>query len=449
MHSRFPAFESLTRALVGNIAGRVVQFGALLLSAIVLARALGPMGLGIVAIVSACLRLALVPVEEGVAKLCEREIAGAIGRADGAQALAALRFGLRALCLILPVVALAIWFFLPIAALPAGHMGIEKAAVALLLIGGLNAWLRGILRGEGQTVWAIATTNAQSLCAPLLYLAWLAGTGGLTPATALWLHAGSKLILLPLLVLLTVRAWRWRGTTIVRQKPKTARLWGAEAAQFAVLGLVTVALAEIGTILLAVLSTPDQAGLFRIASRAFLLAGFVTLAAQQAYGPRIARDWQTGRWQALEHPSRMISIAALTGSLGSFLIFAIAGRWVIEVTFGAAFRAAYVPSLIMIAGACSISIGAVSPRLLKMTGEQRVVLHGSLLALAAAVILNLALIPPLGATGCAIASAVAATLGRLVMNQGVRRHLGFSPLPNRSSAVAVWGHLRRAMPRTG
>jgi hypothetical protein len=42
--------------------------------------------------------------------------------------------------------------------------------------------------------------------------------------------------------------------------------------------LVTVALAEIGTIMLGYLSTPEQAGIFRIASRAFLIASFVAIA---------------------------------------------------------------------------------------------------------------------------------------------------------------------------
>jgi O-antigen/teichoic acid export membrane protein len=93
--------------------------------------------------------------------------------------------------------------------------------------------------------------------------------------------------------------------------------WVAESAQFALLGLVTVALAEIGTIMLGYLSTPEQAGLFRIASRAFLIASFVAIAAQQAYGPRIAKDWQSGKaranWNA---PSRMMSVAALAGAAG-------------------------------------------------------------------------------------------------------------------------------------
>jgi hypothetical protein len=68
----------------------------------------------------------------------------------------------------------------------------------------------------------------------------------------------------------------------------------------------------------------------------------------------------------------------------------------------------------MVIGAVSVSLGAVSPRLLKMTGEQRIVFRASLLALGCGDGSEPpALIPPFGATGCAVASVVAVTLGRV------------------------------------
>jgi O-antigen/teichoic acid export membrane protein len=225
------------------------------------------------------------------------------------------------------------------------------------------------------------------------------------------------------------------------------RLVGVESAQFALLGLVTVALAEIGTIMLGYLSTPEQAGLFRIASRAFLIAGFVAIAAQQAYGPRIAKDWQTGKGAALELPSRMMSVAALGGSLAALIGFALLGRWILTAAFGTAFEAAFLPALIMVLGAVSASVGAMSPRLLKMTGEQRIVFRASVLSLLVATGLNIALIPDYGATGCAIASVLAVTVGRVVMNRGVRHRLGFSATPDLTSARALLARLGRLRTR--
>jgi O-antigen/teichoic acid export membrane protein len=73
-----------------------------------------------------------------------------------------------------------------------------------------------------------------------------------------------------------------------------------------------------------------------------------------------------------------------------------------------------------------------------MTGEQRIVFRASLLALAVAGGLNLVLIPHFGAMGCAVASVAAITLGRIFMNRGVTRHLGFSATPDRDSARELW-----------
>jgi O-antigen/teichoic acid export membrane protein len=140
----------------------------------------------------------------------------------------------------------------------------------------------------------------------------------------------------------------------------------------------------------------------------------------------------------------MMSVAAMGAAAGALIGFALTGRWMLAVAFGPAFVAAYVPSLVMICGAVSISYGAVAPRLLKMTGGQGIVFRASVFALVVAAGLNVALIPPFGATGCAIASVVAMTLGQVVMNRGVRRHLGFPATPDGASATALIRRLRRA-----
>jgi O-antigen/teichoic acid export membrane protein len=442
--SRF-TFESLGKALTGNVIGRIVQICALLLSAIVLARLLGPGGLGVVAIAAATVRLATIPVEEGAAKLCERELAGAIGKADPAQAIAALKFSTIAALALGIAGAVAVGLLLPVDPVTRAGQGVGLAALGLLAANVATAALRGVLRGEGQTTWAIKVTNAQSLLAPALYLIWTLGDTALTPAAALWLQAGSKVVFLPGLAILVRRYWVLVGVYDPSHGATMRAGWVAESAQFALLGLVTVALAEIGTIMLGYLSTPEQAGLFRIASRAFLIASFVAIAAQQAYGPRIAKDWQSGKGAELERPSRIMSVAALAGALASLIGFALVGRPLLVFAFGPEFEAAFLPALVMVIGAVSVSMGAVSPRLLKMTGEQRIVFRASLLALAVATSLNLLLIPPFGAMGCAVASVVAVTLGRVVMNRGVKQHLGFSALPDSESAGVLWRRMSQEL----
>jgi O-antigen/teichoic acid export membrane protein len=432
------AFETLRKALAGNFIGRIVQVFTLLLSAIVLARLLGPEGLGIVAIVSATVRLAVIPAEEGANRLSERELAGAVGKADGAQARAALRFNIRASAAIALLGMGLVYLVLvssAVGAQGAQTASILAAAVALFVMNICLSAARGVLRGEGQTTWAIRVTNAVTFSIPLLYLGWWYVFGELTPAIALWLQVASKVLVIPAVILLARRYWALIPTLApgAAQMP-IPRGWAAESVQFTVLGIVTVAMAEAGTLFLGYLGTPEEAGLFRIAGRVFLIANLVTMAAQQAYGPQIARMWQAGNRAGLEGPSRAISVLALSAAALSLVGIALIGRWLIVTLFGPAFEGAYLPAVIMASGALATGFGAVSPRLLKMTGEQRIVLVGSGTGLAVAVGLNLLLIPDLGATGCAIAFASAMTVARAIHLYGVKQHLGFWPLPNAAAA---------------
>lgn len=446
MSKRPIAFESLRKALAGNLFGHLIQIGSLLLSAVVLARTLGPEGLGIVAIVSAAVRMALVPAKEGANKLSERELAGAIGKSDGAQARAAVRLNFLVSFAILVLGLLAIYLFLSGSAIGQNVEQAREIVVAGLCLFAVtitSSAFKGLLRGEGQTVRAVNLTNLTTIMAPFSFLVWIWSVGPLTPSTALFLQVATKLAVLPLVVFLVWRYWAIVPTVDPARKVMPIPLgWYTESVQFTLLGIVAIALMEVATLTLSYLSTPAEAGLFRIASRVFLVAGFVTMAAQSAYGPRIAHTWQSGNAAALEAPSRMISVLALAGSLTFLLTFAAFGRWFLVLAFGPEFSSAFVPALIMSAAAVSVSFSAVSPRLLKMTGEQRVVLWGSLAGLVVAIGLNFLLIPSYGATGCALSMLVALTLARAIFSFGVRKHLGFEPLPNFASAQALLTKMR-------
>ncbi|MEM6888574.1 MAG: polysaccharide biosynthesis C-terminal domain-containing protein [Pseudomonadota bacterium] len=445
--SRRPlSFETLRHALSGNLVGRLVQVFALLAASVVLARALGPEGLGIVAIVSAAVRMALVPAQEGANKLAERELAGAIGKSDGRQARAAVLFNLLMSMLICSLGMTALLVFLVRAPLGLDDMQGARvlwAALALLMVTIVTSALRSLLRGAGQTVRAIHATNLISASVPVGYLLWIWNAGPLTPAIALWIQVATKLTFLPFLLALVHRYWRLvppRGTSDNSLAIPSEWYWAS--AQFTALGIVAVALIEIGTLSLSLLSTPEQAGLFRIGGRVFLVAGFVTHAVQSAYGPRISFAYQSGKADALEAPSRMLSALALLGSLTFLSFFAIFGRSVLILVFGPPFEAAFVPAMIMSMAAISVSLSAVSPKLLKMTGEQRIVLAGALAGLGVALVVAIFLVPEHGATGGAIAMMAAVSVSRVIFSMGVRRHLGFEPLPNLSSLRLLVSKLR-------
>lgn len=439
------SFERLGRAFIGNFAGHILQTVALLASAALLARLLGPAGLGTVVIVTATVKLAVVPAQEGAARLCERELSGAIGKEDGGQARASLRLNAVGSAAIALIGAVAVWLLLA---------GNEVTSTWCLLLVGVVlcsadtaiSSLRGVLRGEGQTVASVRLTNLITLTAPVLYLVYWRTTGELTVIATLWLQVVSKLIWLPWALSRAQRVW----TAVVPAMPYGSKLmpiprrWVAESLQFALLGVVSVALGQIGIVMLGYLGTAEEAGIFRIASRAFLIAGLVTTAALQAFGPHISRAWQAGDREMLESPSRMISVLAFGFSLFALLGFVLIGRFLIVLVFGEDFEPAYWPSVCLIVAAAITSFTAASGRLLKMTGEQRIVFWGTAAALTVAVALNFVLIPPLGAMGCALSFLLATLVARLVLMCGVHWHIGFWPLPDMNSATTVLKKIRNS-----
>jgi len=429
-------FESLRFALAGNLVGRVLRIGLTFMSAIVLARLLGPVGFGLAAVLLSLVRLASIPVLEGVAKLAERELAGAIGRESKTGAWAAARFAaLGTLCvgaLALLLVAVLLMQYLPATA-ENGLSDTVLATLALLAVTLLVSAFKGLVRGEGQTVKALIPALAAQALAPLFYWVWHTSIHPLTVDAVLWLQAAAHGVVLPIWVWI---AWRSRPKTMKDDGGRTPSQtrWFAESFQFTLLGIVTIALMEIGVVMLGMMGHPEEAGYLRIANRVYLIATFVTIGAGQAVGPRIAYLWQSGGRDALERPSRLISLLALSLALVAFAVVGLVGQDLLALLFGDPFRAAFVPSLILAAAAVVQSAGAISGRLLKMTGNQVTVTLGSLAGLLIAVLGNLALIPSYGATGAAVALFGGIVISRVILNLGVYRIIGFNPLPG---ALAV------------
>ncbi|MEM6577880.1 MAG: polysaccharide biosynthesis C-terminal domain-containing protein [Pseudomonadota bacterium] len=426
-----------------------MQVFALMVSAIVLARTLGPEGLGIVAIVMAAVRVAVIPAQEGAVKLSERELAGALGKSDRAQALSALKFSIFAALFVFTMGLGLVYAFLKQTTLTDDSVqfnAVVIAATAILVAAIANSVLKGVLRGLGQTVTAVRLSNLITLSIPLMYLMWIWLVEPLTPAVALWINAFCRVAYLPLLTLVARRSW----SLVPRpgseaESMKIPRQWYFESVQFTVLGVITIALMEVSTLILASVSTPEEVGWFRIASRVFVVTGFVTYAAQSAFGPRIAFTWQAGNEDALERPARMISTMALIFSLVFVVLFALFGEWAVSAVFGSEFEEAFFPALIMSVAGVSLSLSATSGKLLKMTGEQTTVIYGSAVGLLIAIGLNLQLAPDHGAVGSAIALLVALPTAQVIYVWGVKRHLGFRPLPSVESARALLNRFRKAL----
>jgi O-antigen/teichoic acid export membrane protein len=110
-------------------------------------------------------------------------------------------------------------------------------------------------------------------------------------------------------------------------------------------------------------------------------------------------------------------------ALGLTLLIVLLGPLLLGM-FGPGFGDAYPALLIMLAGGLISSFTGSVGHLMTMTGYQRAALIIFTGAFAVSLLLNVALIPSLGAVGSAIASSVALVAWNLAMSIFVRRKIG-------------------------
>lgn len=183
---------------------------------------------------------------------------------------------------------------------------------------------------------------------------------------------------------------------------------------------------QIDLILLGILGDATQAAHFAAAWRLASLVRFGLVAIATVAGPLIAAAYHRRDMTELARIARLSSRFSMLFALGLALLLALLGRPLLAM-FGPGFSEGYLPLLIMLAGGViGSSTGSVG-HLMAMTGHQRQALTIFSGALVVSVILNVALIPGLGAVGSAIASSVALIAWNLAMSIFVRRKIGIDP----------------------
>ena len=168
------------------------------------------------------------------------------------------------------------------------------------------------------------------------------------------------------------------------------------------------------------------AGVYSVAFRTAALSTLVLFALSGIFSPMVSSLYRRGLSQDLGYLYKDVSRWAFTGALAFFLITALLGRDVMAV-FGDDFVPGW-PVIVVVAAAqlFSSSVGPTA-RVLAMTGHQRMVMFATLGSAAAAVVLNLVLVPFFGIYGAAAATAAAMVLVNVLTLLSVRRYLGFWP----------------------
>lgn len=425
---------SLRRELVHGGIGSLAVRGAMTVTgaalAVTLARALGPADYGVYSFSLAVVTILAIPATMGMPTLVVRETARAEAAGDWARLIGLWRWATIAVALTSALAALAVVAF---AWLTPGEWTSAKgttlligaALIPLSALGGLRgAALQGLRR-------IVLGQLPDTVIRPALLLAFAAAAillpgRRLTPQLTMGLHALAAALAFAFgaAVLLRCRPAGVHGAT-----PHTdARAWLAALAPLALIGGVQVLIQQTSVVILGLLDTDAEVGVFRVAAQSAALVAFGLQAVSTVAMPHAARlsaPDERARLQKLATASARTSFAF---AFAAFLGAVILGGFLLATVFGRAYAAGTNALAIMAAGQLVYAAFGPAAVFLNMAGHERLTLAAAVGAALAGVALNLALIPSLGLNGAALAAAITLALWNALLWWFARRQIGVDTL---------------------
>ena len=182
------------------------------------------------------------------------------------------------------------------------------------------------------------------------------------------------------------------------------------------------------TVLLGILGSTTDVSIYTVAAKLALLTTFVMTGIESIVAPRFSGMLARGEHGALRTLAIRATSLATGAALPIIAILVAAGPWVLRA-FGPAFPDGAAALAILACGQLvNVMTGSVG-YLLIMSGRERDLRNNVLVAAVSNVVLNLCLIPALGISGAAIATATSIVVMNLLSLWKVRRFLGFLVLP--------------------
>ena len=386
---------------VGGLTGTELALG--LITAVLLARALGVEGLGTYSLAMATVVLAGLPVEFGLPSLVMREIAHHGANGDTGPVKGVLIFAATVIALMSTVIILLAFYFGGSKFL--GLEGAERAmltvAVGLIPLSALGKTIGAALAGKHMVVVGLLP---QKLVRPGVFAIALAVVsvlepGWLTPVRAMGLQVAATAAALAFGAFHFLRQF----SAALRRSPVRImwREWSIATLRLGISTGIHLAQGQILLLLTGVLTGAGNAGLFRIAQRGAGLVSLGVVIAITVASPEVARLNAEGRHDQLQ---RLLTTAARAGSgiaLIGLVCFIFGGQWLLDTIFGAEFVAAWSALIILAATETTRALLGPGIMLMNMSRHEGITAIGFIISLCVSTVIAAALIPAYGADGAA------------------------------------------------
>jgi O-antigen/teichoic acid export membrane protein len=388
----------LSRIFIGNVGARVGALVSLALATLLVARTGGPTAVGIYALGRVVPGLVGVVIAAGLPSALTYFLAGA-RRSDRR-----LPLTIVAMALVAGAVGTGLWTaaspLIRQALFPDLTVGLVIVLGATVLAQLLVATAKSCSQGSDDmrgANWVIL--NEEFMFLPAYAVLWAFGVHGYEAAIVGLLLAD---------VATFVPGWlrlARRGFFRDAEPPSLplAREVAAYGMRAQVGGVILLLNLRLDFIVLNVLTGPAVVGIYAIASKSAELMKVPGMALTYVLYPEYAKE---GRARATAAVRRLLPRAALFSVAGALLL-AAAAPFVIPLAYGDAFRPAVVPAEIILVGLLLEGVTGMLSGFFYGVGRPGLNSWAMGAGLAVTIALDLALIPPFGVIGAAVASAVA------------------------------------------
>lgn len=203
------------------------------------------------------------------------------------------------------------------------------------------------------------------------------------------------------------------------------RYWIRLSVSLMINGGMYLILGQLSVLLMGVMHSETESGLFSAAVRLATLVSFAITAINMTAAPLLSESYAKGKHDQLQQVCTTSGRAGFSFAAVVFIGFVVAGRPLLGL-FGTEFTAAYPALLLLSAGQLFGAYCGQTGTMATMTGYHRVLTRVLVIATALNVMLSVLLIPLLGMTGAAAASCCAAVTWNAIMAVAIKRKYGIT-----------------------
>lgn len=388
---------------------RMIGMGVGFSLTIVLARTIGPNGLGFYAYALSLLMLAAVPTTQGWATVLLRETS----KAATDQVWSSVRGLIKTGGGIAGVTAICGLIIGLVVSVVSSSEVYSKETVLLLAIilflDQISALRLAVLRGLDLPVWG---QIPEMLVRPALILAIFVlltsvSAGPVSVISAFVALLGASL----LTTLFGIVILKWKAPQgLLNTPPKNyLTLWFQSAVILAGNSWLVILNSQIDFLVLGVLGTAEQLGYYRVAVQIALLSGTAYVALNMIAMQRFTRLYATSQTAELQTAATFMSRIAFAATLPLPVIFWFAGEDILAFVVGTEFRVANDALLLLLVVQSGSAFAGFAQTLLVMAKKERKIIPGTIASVLLNLVICVVLVPVYQMEGAAI-SVVASIL---------------------------------------